>query len=216
MSVETVERPRRAPSEEFPGRKGELPEAHPSILGLVAFATTTFLLASIRLFWPAAAELLIFPAALFFGGLAQFLAGMFGFAKREPLAAGVHGTWGAFWMALAAFLLITDVFKLVPLPEQSINAILGVMLLLFALPTFFFAWAAHYDATWVAILLHLLWIGTATVGVGAISGLSVVEKLGFAVLMLSSLAAFYTGGALVVNKTARRTILGIGEKLAVR
>lgn len=64
MSVETIERSRRAPSEEFSGRKGELPEAHPSILGLVSFAATTFLLVSIRLFWPDTAELLILPAAL--------------------------------------------------------------------------------------------------------------------------------------------------------
>ena len=34
-----------------------------------------------------------------FGGLAQFLAGMWAFKARDAIATLAHGTWGAYWLA---------------------------------------------------------------------------------------------------------------------
>ena len=38
------------------------------------------------------------PFAALFGGLAQFLAGMWAYPARGRVATAVHGTWGTFWM----------------------------------------------------------------------------------------------------------------------
>lgn len=49
------------------------------------------------------------PFAAMFGGLAQFLAGMWSFKARDGLASAMHGMWGSFWLAygLLSILFVT-------------------------------------------------------------------------------------------------------------
>src|SRR5579883_3308754 len=77
------------------------PIAAPSILGLYGFAGATFMVAANMAHWfgNEHSMLLLVPFAAFFGGLAQFLAGMWAFKARDGLATAMHGMWGAFWMA---------------------------------------------------------------------------------------------------------------------
>ena len=51
-------------------------------------------------------ELYLFPFAAFFGGLAQFLAGMWSYHARDGLATAMHGMWGSFWMAYGVLNLL--------------------------------------------------------------------------------------------------------------
>src|SRR5919202_18209 len=77
------------------------PIAAPSILGLYGFAGSTFIVATHLAKWWGGPEafLFVFPFAAFFGGLAQFLAGMWAYRARDGLATAMHGMWGAFWIA---------------------------------------------------------------------------------------------------------------------
>ena len=53
--------------------------------------------------------LYLFPFAALFGGVAQFLAGMWAFKARDGLATAAHGTWGSFWIAFGILnLLVLD------------------------------------------------------------------------------------------------------------
>jgi hypothetical protein len=76
------------------------PIAAPSILGLYGFAGATFIVAANQAGWYGNDHSAIFlaPFAAFFGGLAQFLAGMWSYRARDGLATAMHGMWGAFWM----------------------------------------------------------------------------------------------------------------------
>src|ERR671933_2457264 len=77
------------------------PIAAPSILGLAGFAGATFIVASNLAGWWGTPKsgLALAPFAAMFGGLAQFLAGMWAYRARDAVATAMHGTWGAFWLA---------------------------------------------------------------------------------------------------------------------
>src|ERR671928_2036812 len=77
------------------------PIAAPSVLGLFGFAGATFIVASNLAGWWGTPEsgLALAPFAAMFGGLAQFLAGMWAYRARDAVATAMHGTWGAFWLA---------------------------------------------------------------------------------------------------------------------
>jgi uncharacterized protein len=78
------------------------PIAAPSMVGLFEFAGATFMVASLLAGWwgsPGTASPVIAPFALFFGGLAQLLAGMWSYRARDGVATAMHGTWGSFWLA---------------------------------------------------------------------------------------------------------------------
>src|SRR5436309_2196838 len=78
-----------------------LPIAAPSSLGLAGFASTTFVVASNLAGWwsTPTSGLVLAPFAAMFGGLAQFLAGMWAYRARDGIATLAHGTWGAYWLA---------------------------------------------------------------------------------------------------------------------
>src|SRR4051812_19689486 len=77
------------------------PIAAPSILGLFGFAGATFIVASQLAGWwgDADSPLYLAPFAATFGGIAQFMAGMWAYRARDAVATAMHGTWGAFWIA---------------------------------------------------------------------------------------------------------------------
>src|ERR1044071_3622319 len=77
------------------------PIAAPSILGLAGFAGATFIVASNLAGWwgTPKSPLALAPFAAMFGGLAQFMAGMWAYRARDAIATLAHGTWGAFWLA---------------------------------------------------------------------------------------------------------------------
>jgi uncharacterized protein len=88
-----------------------VPAADPAPLGLAGFALTTFLLSGHNAsFIP---DLIWVGPALFYGGLAQLLAGMWEFRNRNVFGATAFSTYGAFWMALGIFVVLAVTTKFV-------------------------------------------------------------------------------------------------------
>jgi succinate-acetate transporter protein len=86
-----------------------VPAADPAPLGLAAFALTTFMLSGHNAtFIP---DLIWVGLALFYGGLAQLLAGMWEFRNRNVFGATAFSTYGAFWMSLGIFVVFAVVSK---------------------------------------------------------------------------------------------------------
>src|SRR3954468_22765369 len=84
--------------------------ADPAPLGLAAFALTTFLLSGHNAsFIP---DVIWLGAALFYGGLAQLLAGMWEFRNRNVFGATAFSTYGGFWLALGTFVVLAGTTKL--------------------------------------------------------------------------------------------------------
>jgi len=69
--------------------------AAPSILGLFGFAGATFIVAAHLAGWYGTTNSgeFLFPFAAMFGGLAQFMAGMWAYRARDGIATAMHGMW---------------------------------------------------------------------------------------------------------------------------
>src|SRR5262252_9853259 len=78
--------------------------ADPAPLGLAGFALTTFVLSVHNGGW--APDVIWIGLAFFYGGLAQFLAGMWEFRNRNTFGAVAFSSYGAFWLSLGFFLLL--------------------------------------------------------------------------------------------------------------
>jgi len=84
--------------------------ADPAPLGLAGFALTTFLLSGHNAgFIP---DVIWIGAALFYGGLAQLLAGMWEFKNKNVFGATAFSTYGAFWLSLGSFVVLISLTKL--------------------------------------------------------------------------------------------------------
>jgi succinate-acetate transporter protein len=85
------------------------PAADPAPLGLAGFALTTFLLSGHNAsFIP---DLIWVGPAIFYGGMAQFAAGMWEFRNRNVFGATAFSTYGGFWMGLGLFITLGVVTK---------------------------------------------------------------------------------------------------------
>src|SRR5919199_1701985 len=107
-----------------PARVVLQPIAAPSILGLYGFAGSTFIVAANLAHWYGTPEtpLFLFPFAAFFGGLAQFLAGMWSYRARDAIATAMHGMWGAFWMGWGLYQLLAALGTLPPVTAPQDTA----------------------------------------------------------------------------------------------
>src|SRR5438477_10072751 len=74
--------------------------ADPGPLGLAGFAGTTFFLSVVNtnMLGPSV-QSVVLGLALFYGGLAQLLAGMWEFVKGNTFGAVAFTSFGAFWMS---------------------------------------------------------------------------------------------------------------------
>lgn len=84
------------------------PIAPPAALGLAGFAGSTWITASwIARWWGSPdSPTIFFPFVAFWGGLAQFIAGLHGFAARDVLVNVINTMWGAFWMSIGILYLL--------------------------------------------------------------------------------------------------------------
>src|SRR3954469_3694866 len=86
--------------------------ADPGPLGLAAFAATTFFLSTVNAgLLPASVEGGVLGLALFYGGLAQLLAGMWEFVKGNTFGALAFSSFGAFWLSYWYLVAHTDLSK---------------------------------------------------------------------------------------------------------
>jgi len=107
------------------------PAADPAPLGLAGFALTTFLLSGTNAsFIP---DLIWVAPALFYGGLAQFAAGMWEFRNRNVFGATAFSTYGGFWMGLGVFVILAHATSFIPTtPAYQLTSALAWFLFAFA------------------------------------------------------------------------------------
>jgi succinate-acetate transporter protein len=186
--------------------------ADPAPLGLGAFALTTFILSAHNAGW--APDLVWLGPALFYGGLAQLLAGMWEFRNRNTFGSTAFSTYGAFWLSLAAFVVL-DLFGKVPASLNVAHA-LGWFLLAFAIfNTYMLLWSATVNRAVFGVFLTLevteilLFIGFFA-GQSAGHGLVMV---GGWVGVLTALVAWYASAAGVANAMAERPVIPVGPPI---
>ncbi|KAL4960347.1 GPR1/FUN34/yaaH family-domain-containing protein [Aspergillus stella-maris] len=92
------------------------PIAAPAALGLAGFSGSTFITASYIARWWGNEEspTIFFPFVAFWGGLGQFIAGLYGYAARDTLITVIHVLWGSFWMSIGLLYLLVATGALPP------------------------------------------------------------------------------------------------------
>jgi succinate-acetate transporter protein len=188
-----------------------LPAADPAPLGLAGFALTTVLLSGVNAGLIKTGALTFVGMALFYGGLGQFMAGMWEFRNRNTFGATAFSSFGSFWMGVG----ILFVFDTLGKPAG------GTMFGGEGATWFFFLWAVFTTYMFVAslrtsgatalvfLLLALtfwaLWLGALN---GDAAGKGMTEVGGYLGL-ITAIVAFYTSFAGVINSTFGRVILPV-------
>ena len=188
------------------------PIAAPSILGLFGFMGATLMVAANMAGWygtDTTSPQFLFPFALTFGGIAQFLAAMWSYKARDALATAVHGTWGSFWIgygilygfaAAGAYTLPTGKF-----------VELGFWFIILASITWVAAAAALFENMGLFSVLSLLAAGSTLAAIGLMAGITGVTKAAGWVLAFSAFAAWYTASAMMLEERFRRVVLPLGK-----
>jgi succinate-acetate transporter protein len=196
--------------EETPARVYLQPIAAPSILGLFGFAGATFVVAANLAGWYGSSTTpdYIFPFAAFFGGLAQFLAGMWAFKARDGLATAMHGMWGSFWMAYGLLWALIAAGT-VTMPTGAFPA-LGFWFIVLAWITWVGAYAARAVNGALVGVLGFLAAGASVMAAGQISGAEVATQIAGYLFIISAILAWYTASGLMLESTFGREVLPLG------
>jgi succinate-acetate transporter protein len=179
--------------------------ADPGPLGLAGFALTTFMLSCFNSgLAPKPAEAVVLGVALFYGGIAQLLAGMWEFAKGNTFGALAFSSYGAFWMAFWYLVAHTDLSKAT---ATDANKGVGVFLLAWTIFTLYMTVVASRLSGVLFVLFAVLLVTFAFLTAGALGSSDSMTKIGGYLGLVTALVAWYGSFAGVMNNTAKRVIL---------
>ncbi|AUS04281.1 acetate uptake transporter [Pseudotamlana carrageenivorans] len=179
--------------------------ANPAPLGLLAFGMTTVLLNlhNIGLF---KIDAIILGMGIFYGGLAQVIAGIMEWKKGNTFATTAFTSYGFFWLSFAALVLLPKT-GLTTAPENASLVSYLVMWGIFTgalfVGTLKISKALQFVFASLTILFFLLALGDYTHNdtIGFIAG---------SVGIICGFSAIYTGMAQVINELYKKVILPIG------
>lgn len=183
--------------------------ANVGALGLGGFALSTFILNIVNAGWVDGAAIgIVMPVAMLYGGLAQFMAGMWDVRRGDIFGATCFTSFGAFWMGLALFFFMkfAGIQAFVDVPASGV----AIVLIAWGIFTFYATIASlklPKAVTWVfitlTILFFLLAIGEFVPIVHTIAGYEGV---------LCALIAWYASAGILINTVHGRTVLPLGER----
>lgn len=181
--------------------------ADPAPLGLGAFALTTFVLSVVNAeIVPLEAEPVVFGLALAYGGLAQFGAGMWEFAKGNTFGATAFCSYGMFWVSFWYLTGHTDLST----AGDAVNNGIGLYLLAWGIFTLYMTVAATRVNMAVLAVFVLLTITYFLLAIGEFTEAGGWTNIGGWVGILTAIAAWYASFAGVTNFTYGRAMVPTG------
>jgi succinate-acetate transporter protein len=188
--------------------------ANPAALGLAAFALTTFLLSIHNAMGVSREPLLVFWGfAIFYGGLAQFAAGMWEFKTGNTFGATAFSTYGAFWMGVAATVFLVLWGKLAP---ADVTSTLGWILTAFAIfNTYMLILSARTNVS-VFLVFLTLEITEILLAWGNFNGDQAghgLVSIGGWMGLITAIVAWYASAAVIANSQRARAVFPVGNAL---
>ncbi len=182
--------------------------ANPGPLGLAAFALTTFVLSMFNsgLISNAALSAVVLPLALFYGGLAQFVAGLFEFRRGNTFATTAFISYGAFWMSFAGYVK----FVVPTLPAADAHLATGLYLIAWFVFTLYMTVAAMksdlaHKVVFVSLTLTFLFLA-----LGDLTESTALAHTGGFLGLICAAAAWYTSFGIVTNESWGRKVIPLG------
>ncbi len=182
--------------------------ADPAPLGLAAFALTTFVLSFVNtgLF---KVEPVVFGLALAYGGIAQFAAGMWEFAKGNTFGATAFSSYGAFWVS---FWWLTGHTDLSTFDAGDAANSIGLFLLAWGIFTAYMTIAAARVSGAVLVVFALLTITFFLLAIGEFATSETIHKVGGWFGLATAAAAWYASLAGVTAFTHKRQVFPVGVR----
>jgi hypothetical protein len=183
--------------------------ADPGPLGLAGFAMTTFVLSVFNTnMLSGKLEATVLPLAIFYGGGAQLLAGMWEFRKGNTFGALAFSSFGAFWLSF--YWYVHSVAG--SLPAADAHKATGLFLLAWAIFTVYMTVAAMRTNGAVLAVFVALSITFIILAIGAFANSSgkspyIVDQIGGWFGLITAALAWYASFAGVTNGTWGRTVL---------
>jgi succinate-acetate transporter protein len=190
-----------------------IPGAHiadPAPLGLGAFALTTFMLSVVNAGWlPSTVEPVVFGLALAYGGIAQFGAGIWEFAKGNTFGATAFCSFGAFWVS---FWWLTGHTDLSGASADDAAHGVGWYLLIWGIFTLYMTVAALRVSGAVLAVFVLLTLTLFVLAWGEFATSTGIHKFGGYLGLLTAVAAWYASFAGVTAFTWKRQLAPVGPR----
>lgn len=185
----------------------EVKIANPGPLGLCGFALTTLVLSCVNagLLTAGGDVLVVIGLAVFYGGLAQLLAGMWEFRTGNTFGATAFSSYGAFWLSFAALLIPGFGVGLGSKTGPSGSAV-GVYLLGWTIFTGIMMIASFRTNGATAVVFVLLFLTFLLLTIGALGSSPSMTKIGGYLGILTAIAAWYTAMAGVLAAVSSNKI----------
>jgi succinate-acetate transporter protein len=183
--------------------------ANPAPLGLCAFGLTTVLL-NIHNAGITEMSSMILAMGIFYGGLAQVIAGIIEARKNNTFGLTAFTSYGFFWLSLVALLVLPKLGWAAAASNESMIAYLsiwGVFTLFLFFGTLRLTRALQFIFASLTILFFLLALGHATHS-------EAIEHFAGYEGIVCGASAIYTGMAGVLNEVYGRTVLPVGARTA--
>jgi succinate-acetate transporter protein len=178
---------------------------NPASLGLFSFASTTLILSLYNIGTRGiTAPNVVVGMAIFCGGLAQLLAGMWEFPCGNMFGATAFTSYGAFWMSFATiFIPGSGVIESYGTNVDMLESALGIYLITWFVFTFLLFIVALRKSVAFITLFGLLATTFAVLAAGKFTGAAAAGKAGGYLGVLTALVAYYIGLAqlLAAEKT---------------
>ena len=203
----------------------------PAPLGLAGFAFTTFVLsfANSGLFHDNTSlslEMVVIPLALFWGGLAQFVAGLFEMRKGNTFGFTAFCSYGAFWLFFGVLNVLGNMTgstgSVIDLANTSgdLTGALGLTLILWGVFTLYMWIPAMHLNLCLNLVFLTLWVtffllgfGNWTMSSNATNGENLVKLGGMLGIVCAALAAY--GSFAVVTNTVVSHKLPLGPAIKI-
>ncbi|MDD5095841.1 MAG: acetate uptake transporter [Dehalococcoidia bacterium] len=158
---------------------------NPAAVGLAGFGGATLLLQFANLGW--CGDGIVVCCAIFFGGLAQLIAGLQEFRTGNNFGYAVFATYGAFWMALAGILicLLNGWLGITAKDVGYFMVVFSVLTFMYFIGSLMISRAHAF--TFFTLLLGFIFLDIFFLG----SGSSAFKKVGAVVLIVCACSAWY-------------------------
>ena len=179
--------------------------ANPAPLGLMGFGMTTILLNIHNAgFFPM--DAMILGMGIFFGGMAQVIAGMMEFKKNNTFGTTAFTSFGFFWLALVAL----NVMPAVGLGAAPSSLSMAAFLFMWGLFTFFMFIATLRISKALQVVFGTLAILFFLLAAGNFTGSTAILTFAGYEGILCGFTAIYAAMGQVINESYGKEILPLG------
>jgi len=176
--------------------------ANPAPLGLFAFGMTTVLL-NIHNAGFFALDSMILAMGIFYGGVAQVIAGIIEAKKNNTFGFTAFTSYGFFWLSFVGLLVLPELGWANSVSVEGLVAYLSM----WGLFTFLLFLATLKQKVSLQLVFGSLTLLFALLAIGDYTGSSTIKTLAGYEGILCGLTAIYTAAAQVINEVWGKTVL---------